>query len=238
MMQVYETPVASPRSPVTLTHQRTSSDRHAQLLTPLSHFPSRMLPPPGTTPRVLPPPNVGSKNGPSKTTPILAPGTHVEVRRFNLRSQTWMPWTPGVVVARRYERFHVGLEVEMYDVQASCQRVGTWIETYIPYVGELRDGNVFCPSDDARDMYNRIADMKKVFARVDVANADGTMTPTWSLAIVESRRSDPIPLVFVLSGPLRGQKHVSAPHILPYTPETAAAVRKSGQVIYWETGSE
>ena len=26
---------------------------------------------------------------------------------------------------------------------------------------------------------------KKVFARVDVANADGTMTPTWSLAIVE-----------------------------------------------------
>lgn len=28
--------------------------RSSQLLTPVSHFPSRMLPPPGTTPRILP----------------------------------------------------------------------------------------------------------------------------------------------------------------------------------------
>lgn len=33
---------------------RHPDNRHSQLLTPVSHFPSRMLPPPGTTPRILP----------------------------------------------------------------------------------------------------------------------------------------------------------------------------------------
>ena len=36
---------------------RRSDNRREQLLTPVSHFPSRMLPPPGTMPRVLTPPN-------------------------------------------------------------------------------------------------------------------------------------------------------------------------------------
>ena len=40
---------------------RHPENRHSQLLTPVSHFPSRMLPPPGTTPRVLPGSNKGSQ---------------------------------------------------------------------------------------------------------------------------------------------------------------------------------
>lgn len=153
MMQVYMNSILSPMSSTTpmspISPSRTSADRHAQLLTPISHFPSRMLPPPGTTPRVLP----------STASRVLTPGTAVEVRRFNIRTCQWMPWVSGIVLARRCERFHAGLEVEMYDVRASCPQIGTWVETYIPYVGELRDGNVYFPSDDAKDMYSRIADM-------------------------------------------------------------------------------
>ncbi|KAL5499208.1 hypothetical protein ACEPAH_1726 [Sanghuangporus vaninii] len=205
-------------------------NRHSQLLTPVSHFPSRMLPPPGTTPRVLPG-ALTSANG--RAIPI---GSQVEVRRFNMRLREWMPWIPGVVVGHRVERFHVGMEVDLYDVQTTYPH--KWVETYIPFVGELRDGVHFMPSDNAQDMMDRVTDMKKVFACVNVPAASGSgTTPSWAPAIVMSKRSDPNPLVFVLAGPLRGRKSVPAPHILPYTPETADALRKSGQAIHLEKGA-
>ena len=68
-----------------------------------------------------------------------------------------MPWIPGVVIGHRVERFHVGMEVDLYDVQTSYPQ--KWVETYIPFVGELRDGVHFTPSDNAQDMMDRVTDM-------------------------------------------------------------------------------
>ncbi|KAI5122619.1 hypothetical protein M0805_008708 [Coniferiporia weirii] len=225
-MQVY-TPSPSVMSPPPFA--RHPDNRQSQLLTPISHFPSRMLPPPGTVPRVLP--------GATATTgPKISIGTTVEVRRFNMRTKTWMPWNTGVVTGHRIERFHVGTEVDLYDVKTSYPNV--WMETYIPFLGELRDGLHYRPSDNAQEMMDKVADMKKVFAYVQVLCSNGSTTYAWLPAIVMSKRSEPIPLVYVLAGPMRGQKSVPAPHILPYNPETAEAIRKNGQIIYWEKGTD
>lgn len=89
-----------------------------------------------------------------------------------------MPWTSGVILAYRVERFHVcqlvvclklatnsitipkaGTEIELYDVEVTYP--GVFVETYIPFLGELRDGNYFRPSDDAREMISKINEMVK-----------------------------------------------------------------------------
>ncbi|KAH8108775.1 hypothetical protein DFH11DRAFT_1731627 [Phellopilus nigrolimitatus] len=222
-MQVYASS-SSPMSPPPFA--RHPENRQSQLLTPVSHFPSRMLPPPGTTPRVLPG-VIGQQ---------ISMGAAVEVRRFNMRTKEWMPWIPGIIIGHRIERFHVGTEVDLYDVQTTYPN--TWMETYIPFLGELRDGLYFNPSDNAREMMDKVADMKKVFACVQVPSSNGSSAHAWLPAIVTSRRSEPVPQVYVLAGPLRGQKSVSAPHILPYNIETAEAIRKTGQAIYWEKGTD
>ena len=43
--------------------------------------------------------------------------------------------------------------------------------------------------------------------------------------------------VHLLAGPLRGESSVAAPHILPYNPETAEAIKKTGQLVFWEKGT-
>lgn len=144
-MQVYPSASPVPSSPY------GSENRHSQLLTPVSHFPSRMLPPPGTTPRVLPG-AVSSALG--HRIPL---GAAVEVRRFNMRLKEWMPWVPGVIIGHRIERFHVAMEVDLYDVQTSYPQM--CVDTYIPFVGELRDGVHFNPSDNAQDMMDKVTDM-------------------------------------------------------------------------------
>jgi hypothetical protein len=53
----------------------------------------------------------------------------------------------------------------------------------------------------------------------------------------QSKRSEPITRVHVLAGPLRGQGSIPAPHILPYNVGTEEAIRKTGQLVYWEKGS-
>ena len=57
------------------------------------------------------------------------------------------------------------------------------------------------------------------------------------LQSIQSKRSEPITRVHVLTGPLRGHGSIPAPHILPYNPETEEAIRKAGQMVYWEKGS-
>ena len=99
-----------------------------------------------------------------------------------MRTKTWMPWIPGVVVGHRVERFHVGSELDLYDVQTSYPTSSA--DTYIPFLGELRDGLHFCPSDSAKEMMDKVADMKKVFALVSVDLDDGSRTSAWCAAIV------------------------------------------------------
>lgn len=96
-----------------------------------------------------------------------------------------------------------------------------------------------------------------MFAFVQVPNVDGSVSQAWLPAIVvvrllfsvfvskphsdvfdplfQSKRSETTQ-VHILAGPLRGQ-NVPAPHILPYNPETAEAIRKTGQIAYWEKGT-
>ncbi|THH03163.1 hypothetical protein EW145_g6476 [Phellinidium pouzarii] len=243
-MQVYTPPPMSPMS-----FARHQANRRSQLLTPTSHFPSRMLPPPGTMPRILPGTrttkrlDVGSSlkvtclHGAAALTRLpctVQIGTTVEVRRFNMRMNMWMPWIPGVIIGRRMERFHAGTEVELYDVQTMYPNV--WMETYIPFLGELRDGLHYSPSDSACEMMDKVAELKKVYACVQLPQANGSIAPAWVPAIVTTKRTDPSPVVFVLSGQL-GQKYVPAPHILPFNPETAQAIIKTGQIVCWEKGA-
>jgi len=84
---------------------RRPDNRHSQLLTPISHFPSRMLPPPGTT-------ATSFASGPMIAgTNCIPVGTSVQVRRFNVRERVWMDWMPGKVVEHRVERFHVRFDI-------------------------------------------------------------------------------------------------------------------------------
>ncbi len=53
----------------------------------------------------------------------------------------------------------------------------------------------------------------------------------------QSKRAEMITRVHLLAGPLRGESSVAAPHILPYNPETAEAIKKTGQLVYWEKGT-
>ncbi|TDL22774.1 hypothetical protein BD410DRAFT_788093 [Rickenella mellea] len=208
---------------------RRPDNRHEQLLTPVSHFPSRMLPPVGTTPRVF------SGTGSSTALQI---GATVEVRRFNIRTRQWMPWRNGRVVGHRVERFHVGAELDLYDVETG-HRPHSSVDTYIPFLGELRDGCNFQPSDSVKELLTKVADMKKVFAYVAMPGGPQGKSPVsaWMPAIVMSKRAEPVNRVSILAGPLRGQTGIPAPHILPYNPETAEAIRKNGQQIFWENGT-
>lgn len=46
------------------------------------------------------------------------------------------------------------MELDLYDVETE-----DLIDTYIPFLGELRDGALYNPSDSASDMYSKVADM-------------------------------------------------------------------------------
>jgi len=140
-----------------------------------------------------------------------------------------------MIVGHRIERFHVGSELDLYDVQTTYPNPS--VDTYIPFLGELRDGLHFRPSDSSREMMDKVADMKKVFANVEIPTQNGGVISAWVPAIVMSKRAEMITRVHLLAGPLRGESSVAAPHILPYNPETAEAIKKTGQLVYWEKGT-
>lgn len=172
--------------------------------------------------------------GQAKQSSIPA-GTRVSVRRFNIREKQWMPWISGRVIGHRVERFHVGSELDLYDVETNIAGGYKSVDTYIPFLGEMKDDYVYRPSDNVKDMLTKVADLKKVFAFLQIP---GTNTAAWMPAIVISRRVEPVNRVSVLAGPLRGQTSVASPHILPYNAETAEAIKNTGQSIYWENGTD
>ena len=161
-----------PPSAVASPFARRPDNRHSQLLTPISHFPSRMLPPPGTTPPSF---ASGSMVAGTHCIPI---GTLVQVRRFNVRERVWMNWVPGRIIEHRVERFHVrsylvveifnwlthlkvGREMDLYDVDTSASGQPK-IDTYIPFLGELRDGCIYNPSDSVKEMLTKVAEMVRL----------------------------------------------------------------------------
>ncbi len=54
-------------------------------------------------------------------------------------------------------RAQVGSELDLYDVQTTYPNPS--VDTYIPFLGELRDGLHFRPSDSSREMMDKVADM-------------------------------------------------------------------------------
>ena len=56
-----------------------------------------------------------------------------------------------------YSRDKVGSELDLYDVQTTYPNES--VDTYIPFLGELRDGLYFHPSDSAKEMMDKVADM-------------------------------------------------------------------------------
>ena len=47
--------------------------------------------------------------------------------------------------------------VDLYDVRTSHPH--TSVDTFIPFLGELRDNHYFRPSDSAKEMMDKVADM-------------------------------------------------------------------------------
>lgn len=66
-------------------------------------------------------------------------------------------WLPAALATQRSCLCQAGTEIELYDVEVTYP--GVFVETYIPFLGELRDGNYFRPSDDAREMISKINEM-------------------------------------------------------------------------------
>ena len=54
-------------------------------------------------------------------------------------------------------QLQVGSELDLYDVQTTYPNQS--VDTYIPFLGELRDGLHFSPSDSSREMMDKVADM-------------------------------------------------------------------------------
>lgn len=54
----------------------------------------------------------------------------------------------------------MGSELDLYDVQTTYPHVS--VDTYIPFLGELQDGFYFQPSDSAKEMMDKVADMVSV----------------------------------------------------------------------------
>ena len=48
--------------------------------------------------------------------------------------------------------------MDLYDVE-TCVGGQTKVDTYIPFLGELRDGRIYSPSDSVREMLEKMAEM-------------------------------------------------------------------------------
>ncbi|KAJ7461809.1 hypothetical protein B0H11DRAFT_116361 [Mycena galericulata] len=201
------------------------------LLTHVSRFPSRTLPPPG----------VRACNLDATDDTIFLPGQRVRVRRFTcaIAPARWTEWQPGTVWQYLPMRSFIGNFGHAYFVVVQCPQSGKrTIEKFAQFIGEISlDDDASVDSFTSEECAKRRSKADYVYTRIpSTGKISGIpFKDVWSPAQVIKYVDGQDVLVRSLTGPKAGQK-MFVKEVLPYTLETAVACRKQDQNVIGPDG--
>ncbi|KAF8986379.1 hypothetical protein BDQ17DRAFT_1376177 [Cyathus striatus] len=204
----------------------SGSDRLEQtkLLTPVSNFPSRVLPPLGTK---------GLDLDEDITLQTFRPGQKVRVRRFLGERKGWTPWKEGIVIKQESIISFAGAHGNGYLVSVkaddgSYEKIPTSFAAF--YAEICSADSSHCPEIDPKVCARRRQQSDMVYAKLPVLNMNARRVVWSPVRVLHWERGQVTTKIVSMENQTSG-RIFDVSEILPYTPETAKACRDQGHYV-------